>query len=65
MIYMLVPQGGAEWEDVRLFTTFSSAEDAMKRVKNCFTVAFDGLDELKPVYLYSFKNGMIFRTPIQ
>lgn len=67
MIYMLVPRGGAEWEDIRLFSTFSAVEDVMNRVKGdwCFTIAFDGMDELKPVFLYSFKNGMIFRTPIQ
>ncbi len=65
MIYMLVPRGNTEWEDVRLFSTFSSVEDAMKRVKHCFTIAFDGIDELNPVFLYSFNGDMIVRTPIQ
>jgi hypothetical protein len=63
---MLVPRGHAEWEDVRLFTSFSAVEQAMKKVKGdwCFTIAFEGLDELLPVYLYRFKNGIIVRELI-
>lgn len=64
---MLIPRGGAEWEDTRLFTSFSAVEQAMKKVKGdwCFTIAFDGVDELLPIYLYHFKNGVIVREPIQ
>ena len=63
MIFMLVPFGNAEWEDIRLFTTYSSMEQVMvktakKRVEQnmepqwCFGVAYDGNDELQVVWNY-------------
>jgi hypothetical protein len=63
---MLIPRGGAEWEDTRLFSSFSAVEQAMKKGHYdwCFAIAFDGIDELLPVYLYHFKNGAIVREPI-
>lgn len=74
MIYMLVPTGGAEWEDMRLFTEFSAVEQVMRRginqrrLKNkyiewCFVIAYDGTDELKPVFEFHItENGDIIRT---
>lgn len=66
MIYVLVPRGKSGWEDIRVFATFSAAEDVMKRGEGdwCFTIAFDGIDELGPVFLYTFKNGAIVRSSI-
>jgi hypothetical protein len=44
IIYMLVPRGGAEWEDIRLFTTLEAAQAVMRTVERdwCFLVKFEG-----------------------
>lgn len=74
MVYLLVPTGGAEWEDMRIFTTFSSVEQVMRkginerRLRNrylewCFVIQYEGVDELKPVFEYHItNNGDIIRT---
>ena len=74
MIYMLIPTGGAEWEDMRLFSEFSAVEQVMKRGINerrlrkkhlewCFVIAYDGTDELKPVFEFHITQiGDIIRT---
>jgi hypothetical protein len=74
MIFMLVPTESAEWEDMRLFTTYSSVEQVMKRgiehrrIKNkhlewCFVVQYDGTDELSPVFTYHITDtGDVIRT---
>lgn len=66
MIYMLIPRGETNWEHVRLFTSFSAVEDVMKRGSSgwCFTIGFDGVDELNPIYVYMLDNNTIIRKPI-
>lgn len=71
---MLIPTGGAEWEDMRLFSEFSAVEQVMKRgihqrmlqkknVEWCFVIGYDGTDELKPVFGFHItEDGDIVRT---
>lgn len=74
MIYMLVPTGGAEWEDMRLFSEFSAVEQVVrqgidkrrlhkKHVQWCFVIAYDGTDELIPIFEFHITDtGAIIRT---
>jgi hypothetical protein len=74
MVFMLVPTGGAEWEDMRIFTTYSAVEQVMKRgieerraknkhVEWCFVVQYEGTDEVRPVFTYHItESGNIIRT---
>ena len=73
-VYLLVPTGGAEWEDMRIFATYSSVEQVMKRgiqerkaarkfVQWCFVIMYDGTDELSPVFEFHItEEGTIIRT---
>ena len=44
IIYMLIPRGGAEWEDIRLFTSLEAAEAVKKKGNGdwCFIMKFEG-----------------------
>jgi len=64
MIYILYELGKtAEWDTLRMFTSFSSLEQAMVRenLKNHYAVAYDGLDELVPVWSYQLIKGVLQR----
>ncbi len=72
MLYILVPTGGAEWHDMRLFTTFSAVEQVVaKEIQErrseglpdrwCFVIAYDGTDELRPVWGYTIYEGYLQR----
>ena len=62
---MLIPRGIPEWQGIRLFSTFSSLEQVMKKEGIGFGVAFEGLDELLPVYVYRLHHGIIHREVIR
>lgn len=75
MIYLLVPTGNSEWDDMRIFTTFSSVEQVVnKGIKECkargqherwcFVIAYDGSDELHPVWGYMIYDGYLQRCAI-
>jgi hypothetical protein len=62
MIYVLIPIW-AEWHDMRLFSTYAAMEvEVLEKARYrkersvdpdwCFVIAFDGSDELKPVWNY-------------
>lgn len=64
MLFVLVPHESRNEEDFRFFMTYSSAEQAvflaargleqMKRNPDwCYLIAYDGVDELRPVFLYT------------
>jgi hypothetical protein len=64
MIYVLYEIGKtAEWDTLRMFTTFSSLEHAMIRenLKENYAVAYDGVDELVPVWSYQLVKGVLQR----
>lgn len=75
MIYLLVPTGNSEWDDMRLFTSFSAVEQVVaKGIKECksrreherwcFVIAYDGTDELRPVWGYMIYDGYLQRCAI-
>ena len=75
MLYLLVPIGNSEWQDMRLFTTFSAVEQVVEREvkvrKNnrlpevwCSVIAYDGTDELRPVWGYYSMDGYLQRFAI-
>lgn len=62
MIYVLIPIW-AEWHDIRIFTTYAAMEtEVLQRAKLrkqqgvdvewCHVVAYEGSDELTPVWNY-------------
>jgi hypothetical protein len=75
MIYLLVPTGNPEWEDMRIFTTFSAVEQVVakgieERIARreherwCFVIAYDGEDELRPLWGYMIYEGYLQRCAI-
>ncbi len=74
MIFMLVPTGNSEWMDMRHFTSYSALEQVMKQgIKErlasrkypqwCFGIAYEGTDELYPVFEFHITDqGDIQRT---
>ncbi len=64
MIYVLIPHAARSYQDYRLFTTFAMAEQQIFLVARgyeregrdpdwCSLIAYEGVDELQPVFLYS------------
>ncbi len=75
MIYLLVPTGNPEWDDMRIFTSFSLVEQVVatgiderkKRGQSerwCFVIAYDGTDELRPLWGYMIYEGYLQRCAI-
>jgi hypothetical protein len=75
MLYLLVPTGNPEWEDMRMFTSFSAVEQVaveeskrrkQERIKDawCFVIAYDGTDELRPMWGYYLIDGYLQRYAI-
>lgn len=62
MIYVLLPRGDLGWDDIRVFTSFAAVERLVTR--DSFVVAFEGADELVPVWLYQLEHGTLRRYPI-
>lgn len=73
-LYVIVPHRWNTWDDVTMFTTFSAVEQvalafANRRIASgedpdwCQIVAYDGQDELYPVFLYRFFGNRLHREP--
>lgn len=74
MIYLLVPTGGADWKDLRMFTSYTCVEQIVKQgiqqrhiqhrhLDWCFVIAYEGTDELRSVFEFHITpNGDIVRT---
>lgn len=75
MIYVLVPHRAQSRADVRYFTTFACAEQAVFLAAQgyasqgedpdwCTLTAYEGVDELHPVFLYTLiAPGRLHREP--
>jgi hypothetical protein len=64
MIYILYELGKtADWDTLRMFTSFSSLEQTMikNNLKSHYAVAYDGVDELVPVWSYQLVKGILQR----
>jgi hypothetical protein len=59
MIYVLLPRGDLGWDDIRIFTSFSAVERMIDREH--FVIAFEGVDELSPVWIFQLEKGKIER----
>ena len=68
MMFALVPRDNSEWTHMRMFSSFSAAEDAVMRgIMECrtskksadwfFLVAYDGIDELTATFVYVIGPG--------
>ncbi len=75
MIYLLVPTGNPDWDDMRLFSSFSMVEQVVaKGIEDCrkcgrserwcFVIAYDGVDELRPLWGYMIYEGYLQRCAI-
>jgi hypothetical protein len=75
MLYLLVPIVSTEWREMRLFTTFSAVEQVVaagiaERQANgvpdrwCYVIAYDGTDEVFPVWGYVIYEGYLQRFAI-
>ena len=63
MLYVLIPHRAITYEECRMFVTFAAAEQAIFGPAKwyelnkgdpdwCSLVAYEGIDELRPVFLY-------------
>ncbi len=74
-IYVVIPYAQYTWADMMVFTTFSAAEQSILRTARalddndqdfhwCSMIAYDGQDELYPVFLYTIANlARLHREP--
>jgi hypothetical protein len=64
MLYVLIPHQARSYEDFRFFTTFAFAEQSIFLTARgyqsqgqdpdwCVLIAYEGTDELRPVFIYS------------
>lgn len=59
MVYVLLPRGGLDWDDLRIFTTFSAVERTI--TPETYVIAFEGTDELTPCWIYQLEKGKLER----
>ena len=58
-MYVLLPRGDLGWDDIRIFTSFSAVERMID--SEHFVIAFEGVDELSPVWIFQLEKGKIER----
>ena len=76
MLYVLIPHRAQGQEDVRFFTSFGAAEQAMIQAARGYLaagdifdwailMAYEGTDELHPVFLYTLATPTrLHREPV-
>jgi hypothetical protein len=62
MVYVLLPRGDLGWDDLRIFTTFAAVEPLV--TQSSYIIAFEGTDELKPMWVYQLEYGVLRRYPL-
>ena len=62
MLYILLPRGSLDWDDIRVFSSFSAVEPLL--TPETFLLAFEGTDELIPVWVYQLEHGVLRRYPL-
>jgi hypothetical protein len=75
MLFVLIPHEARDVEDFRFFLNFPSAEQVILRAAQgfehegrnpdwCYLIAYDGTDELLPVFLYTLVGSVhLHRQP--
>lgn len=72
MLYVVVPHTARVWTHLRFFMSYSAAEQAVltvayglkregKTTDWCEIVAFDGIDEMTPRFVYSLYGDHLHR----
>lgn len=59
MLYVLLPRGDLGWDDLRIFTTFAAVERLID--DEHFAIAFEGTDELSPMWVFQMEKGKLAR----
>lgn len=62
MLYVLLPRGALDWDDIRMFTSFGAVEQMV--TPQSYIIAFEGTDELKPCWIYQLEHGVLRRYPL-
>ena len=62
MIYLLLPRGALDWDDIRIFTTFAQVERLL--TSSTYAIGFEGIDELEPCWIYQLEQGLVQRWAI-
>lgn len=62
MMYIVFPRGDLGWDDIRIYSTFSAVERLLD--SGTFAIAYEGTDELVPVWLFQLERGMVRRYPV-
>lgn len=61
-MYIVFPRGDLGWDDIRVYTTFATVERLLHN--GTFAIAYEGADELVPVWLFQVEQGRIRRYPV-
>lgn len=62
MIYLLLPRGTLDWDDIRVLTTYAQVEREL--TLSTYAIAYEGTDELQPCWIYQIEAGKIQRWAI-
>lgn len=62
MLYVLYPRAELEWDDPRIFTTFAGVEPLID--VDHFVIAYEGTDELLPVWIFQWEKGKVARWAV-
>ena len=62
MMYIVFPRGDLGWDDIRVYTTFATVERLLH--SGTFAIAYEGTDEMVPVWLFQVEHGMLRRYPV-
>jgi hypothetical protein len=62
MLYLLLPVGTIDWDDIRIFTSFAHVETLA--TPGFYVLAYEGIDELRPVWIYQREGGFLRRYPV-
>jgi hypothetical protein len=62
MMYIVFPRGDLGWDDIRIYTTFSAVERLLHA--GTYAIAYEGADELVPVWLFQVEQGRVRRYPV-
>ena len=62
MLYVLLPRGSLDWDDIRVFTSFALAESLV--TPEMVLLGFEGTDELTPVWMFQLERGVLRRYPL-
>lgn len=62
MIYLLLPRGALDWDDIRVFTSFAAVERHL--TATTYVIAYEGTDELTSCWIYQLEKGKIQRWAV-